>query len=192
MTLAGLELACAPRPGARGARYGDDPIPPHSRQSLEGARELDQQGVRAFAEGRYADAVLLFRASQALGGPPSEVWNVARSLERLDDAEGAAEAIDEYLAARDLTAQDRAEGEREVHALRARPSWLTVTTTPPGASVTVDGQAAGGLTPTSFEVRPGSHTIGVRRTGSTPASRTVEARFGRAVVVALDLGEPRK
>lgn len=192
MALGAWCLGCTLRPGEPGARLADDPIPPHAQPSLDGARELDQQGVRAFAEGRYADAVLFFRGSRALGGPASETWNVARCLERLDDAEGAARAIDDYLAARDLTAQDRAEAEREARALRGRPSWLTVTTTPPGATVTVDGQPVGGPTPTSLELRPGVHTVAVRRAGSVPASRTVEARFGRAVVVALDLGETRK
>jgi hypothetical protein len=167
-------------------------MPLHAKANLEGARELDQQGVKAFAEGRYADAVTFFRASQALGGPPTETWNVARCLERLDDAEGATNAIDAYLAAHDLSAQDRAEAERENRILKTRPSWLTVTTTPSGASVAVDGQAAGGPTPTSFEVRPGAHTVVVKRTGYATESRIVDARFGRALVVALDLEVARK
>lgn len=183
-------LGCAPRRAARAA--DDSPVPAHARPSLEGARELDQQGVKAFEEGRYVDAIRLFRGSQALGGPSSEAWNVARSLERLDDAEGASAAIDEYLAAHDLAAQDRAQAERESRSLKARPSTAVVTTTPPGASVTVDGQPAGGPTPTSFELRPGTHTIALDRPGCRPVSQVVEARFGRAVVVALDLVEARK
>jgi hypothetical protein len=182
---------CTPRLGARGASL-DSPIPPHTKPSIEGARELDQQGVKAFADGRYADAVLLFRASQALGGPSSESWNVARCLERLDDGEGAAAAIDEYLTARDLAPQDRAQAEREARALSARPSQLTVTTSPAGATVTVDGQPAGATTPASLEVRPGTHTIALSRPGYQPDSRVVEARYGRALVVALDLAVARK
>jgi hypothetical protein len=176
-----------------GARGSDSPISPHAKPSIEGARELDQQGVKAFGEGRYADAVVLFRGSRALGGPSAEVWNVARCLERLDDAEGAAEAIDAYLAATDVGAQDRAEAEREGRVLKGRPSWLTVTTTPAGASVAVDGQpASGGLTPTSLELRPGAHAVSVKRAGYEAQSRIVEARFGRALVVAIDLDAVRK
>jgi hypothetical protein len=181
---------CRQGPGGRAA--WQSAAPPHARPNLEGARELDQEGVKAFGEGRYGDAIQLFRTARALGGPPSEVWNVARSLERIDDAEGAAAAIDEYLAGRDLSAQDRAEAEREVRALRARPSVLTVTTTPAGATVAVDGQSAGGPTPTSFEIHPGPHAVVVRRGGYEAESRSIEARFGRAVVVALDLAPTRK
>ena len=44
----------------------------------------------------------------------------------------------------DVLPQDRADAGREAQALRARPSVLTVTTTPPGASVTIDGKPAPG------------------------------------------------
>jgi hypothetical protein len=192
LAMGGQGPACAPRPGPSGGPLADSPVPARARPSIEGARELDQQGVKAFGEGRFADAAVLFRSARALGGPASESWNLARCLERLDDAEGAAGAIDLYLASRDLGPQDRADAERESRALRARPSWLTVTTTPAGASVAVDGQTTAGPTPTSLEVRPGTHTVVVKRAGYTPESRIVDARFGRAIVVALDLEMGRK
>jgi hypothetical protein len=154
---------------------------------VEAARQLDQEGIRAFREARWADALRYFRASYRLGGPPSEVWNMARCRERLDDPEGAATAIDQYLGSKDLTPQDRAEGERELQALRARPSTLTVTTRPSGAVVTVDGRQTAGPTPVSVEIPPGSHTIAVHRDGYTTETRPLEARFGRAVIVSLEL-----
>jgi hypothetical protein len=165
--------------GAEGARRGSPDV--------EAARELDQEGVRAFRESRWADALRYFRASYRLGGPPSEVWNMARCRERLDDPEGAARDIDQYLANKDLSPQDRAEGERELQALRSRPSTLTVTTRPSGAVVTVDGRQTTGPTPVSVEIPPGSHTIAVRRDGYTTETRPLEARFGRAVIVSLEL-----
>ncbi len=184
--------ACAPRQGTGAAAAAGEGVPGQAGANLEAARELDQQGVKAFAEGRYADAVRLFRAAQTLGGPPSEIWNVARSLEQLDDAEGACSAIDEYLASRGLDSDDRAEAERKSQALKTRPSWLTVTTTPGGASVAVDGQAVGGPTPTTVPIRAGVHALLVQRAGFSPESRVVEARFGRALVVVLDLAAARK
>jgi hypothetical protein len=151
------------------------------------ARELDREGVRSFREGRYVDAVRYFRAAFALGGPPSELWNIARSREKLDDPEAAIAAIDEYLAQRDLSPPDRAEADREGRALRARPSVLTVTTNPPGATVVADGKTVLGTTPLSVELSVGAHTIVLRRDGYLAETRPVEARFGRALIVALDL-----
>ncbi len=157
------------------------------KPSLESARELDQEGVRAFKEGRYADAVRYFTVAYRMGGPPSELWNIARARERMDQPEEAARAIEEYLGQRDLSAADRADGERELHALHTRPSMLTVTTSPPGAVVTVDGKQTVGPTPVSVAGRAGSHTIAVHHEGYMTVTRPLEARFGRAVIVSLDL-----
>jgi hypothetical protein len=157
------------------------------RSSVDTARELDQQGVRSFRAGRYTDAIAYFRAAFQLGGPSSELWNIVRCREGMDDAEGAAAAIDDYLAQKDVLPQDRTDAAREAQALRGRASVLTVTTRPPGASVTIDGKPAPGSTPLSTDVRAGSHTVAVQRGGYLPATQSVEARFGRAVIVTLDL-----
>ncbi len=163
-----------------------------SHLNLAAARQLDQVGVQRFRDGHYADAIRYFEAAFRLGGPSSELWNVARSRERIDDAEGACISIDEYLARHDLSPEDRAEAEREAQALRTRASVLSVTTTPAGALVTVDGTQAPGQTPISLEIRAGPHTLVVRREGSSPETRRFEARFGRAVIVSLDLGATGK
>ena len=107
-------LACVPR---RPARPSPRPTAIRRRAphpDLEAARELDQQGVRAFRDARFADAIRFFRSAYRLGGPSSELWNIARSRERMDDAEAASTAIVQYLAQPDLGAQDRADAEREL------------------------------------------------------------------------------
>jgi len=182
--------SCAFSHHARGSYVGDPDV--REQPNVESARELDREGVRAFADGRYADAIHYFWTAYRLGGPASELWNVARSQERLDDAEAAVAAIEDYLELRDLSPEDRAEAERELQALRARPSTLTVTTTPPGAVVTVDGKQTVGPTPLSVDVTPGSHTIAIRRDGFVPQTRPLEARYGRAVIVSLDLQRASK
>ncbi|MDP9151874.1 MAG: PEGA domain-containing protein, partial [Myxococcota bacterium] len=171
---------------------GDEDVFVQSRPEVTAARELDQEGVRSFREGRYLDAIRYFRAALRLGGPSSELWNVVRSLERLDDAEGAAAVVDEYLARRDLAPEDRAGAEREARALRERPSTLTITTSPPGATVVLDGKGAAAPTPLSLEVRAGPHLLVLRRVGYAVASQSFEARYGRAVVVSLDLARASK
>jgi len=178
-------------PRARGATE-DDAGGRGAHPDVEGARELDQTGVKLFRDGRFADAIRYFRAAYRMGGPSSELWNVARCRERLDDGEGAALAIDEYLAQRDLAPADRAEAERELHALRARPSILTVTSLPPGAAVQLDGRPTGGTTPLSFEIPAGAHSLAIRHVGFTAETRPLEARFGRAVIVSVTLAREGK
>lgn len=196
--LASGAFACAgvgPRGSAQGrAAEGSEAEGVHvrARPDVAAARELDHEGVRSFREGRFADAVRYFRAAYKLGGPSSELWNIARSQEKADDPEGAVRAIEEYLTRKDLSAADRGDAEREMRALRVRPSILTVTTNPPGAVVSVDGKAIPGATPVSVEVPAGAHTLVVRREGFAPESESLDARFGRALIVALDLARAAK
>ncbi len=155
--------------------------------NVASARELDRLGVRSFLENRFADAVLYFRAAHGLGGPPSELWNIARCEERKGDAEAAAAALDEYVAEREVSAADRDEAAREALLLRSRSSMLTVTTRPTGATVLVDGRRTAGTTPLSIEVAHGAHTLVVQHPGHPDETREVEARFGRPLIVQLDL-----
>jgi hypothetical protein len=190
--LSSAAAACLPRPGQDVTESTRGGAPGGAHPSVDAARELDQQGVRSFRAGRYTDAIAFFRAAYQLGGPSSELWNIVRCREGMDDAEGASAAIDEYLSLHDVLPQDRVDAGHEAQALRARPSTLTVTTTPPGASISVDGKPSPGSTPLSTDVRAGTHTIAVQRAGYLAATQTIEARFGRAVIVTLDLERAAK
>jgi hypothetical protein len=183
--LAVLNAACLPRTADWGIPRED--ATPGARSSVAVARGLDQEGVRSYRAGHFTDAIAYFRAAHDLGGPSSEIWNIVRCREGMDDLEGASTAIDEYLSLKDVLPQDRADAEREAQTLRGRSSVLAVTTTPPGALVTVDGHGVPGSTPLSVEVHAGSHALVIRREGYTTVSQSLEARFGRAVIVTLDL-----
>src|ERR1700722_7033228 len=115
--LAAAFAVTAPR------RVGAEPSRPAALpDDLERARTLDQQGVRAFREGRYNDAIRYFEEAFRLGGPSSELWNIARCDVKLDDPEAASVALDSYLAGSDLSPEDRASAKRELDDLRRRPS----------------------------------------------------------------------
>jgi hypothetical protein len=182
-----VTTACATTSAHAPGANGRASLARHGHGDLDAARELDQEGVRAFRDARFSDAIRYFVAAYRLGGPSSELWNVARCREHMDDPEGAATALEQYLAQRDLSTQDRVEAEHEAQWLRTRPSMLTVTTTPSGAVVTLDGRQTVGPTPVSLEIRPGAHTLVVRRDGFAIERRPLEARFGRAVIVSLEL-----
>jgi len=172
----------------------DEPEVKRSRgaKDLESARELDQAGVQSFKAGRFADAIRFFRAAYRKGGPSSELWNIARCEERLDDGELAASTIEEYLAQRDLAPRDRADGERELRALSERSSQLVVTTVPSGAVVVLDGKQTVGPTPLTIDIAAGSHSIAVHHDGYATETRPVTARFGRAIIVSLDLAKANR
>lgn len=167
-------LLCAPI--ARADDAGDD---------LARARFLDQQGVRAFADGRFHDAITLFTESYGAGGPASELWNVARCQLKVDDAPGARRTLEKYLAHKGLSADDRAEGRRLLDEIEARPSSFVVASTPTGATVLVDGRPIG-VTPLASSLPPGGHDVALVGAGGK-TSMHVDARDGRAVVVSAAL-----
>lgn len=171
-------LALVARPAFAEPRRGDD---------LGRARALDKEGARAYAEGRYGDAVRFFEEAHRLGGPPFELWNVAKCLLRLDQPEQAAEKLERYLETPNLPKEDRDEAAHQLDLLKKRPSTLTVTSTPSGAEVTLDGKSLDGRTPLSGTVPPGAHTVVVTSASNPPVTRRVDARYGKAVSVDAPL-----
>lgn len=158
-------------------------------KDLTRARERDREGAKAYGEGRYADAIRFFDEAHRLGGPPFELWNIAKCHLRLDQPEQAAEYLERYLATPNLPKEDREEATAQLDQLKKRPSTLTVSSSPPGANVTVDGKEVPGVTPLNVTVPPGSHTVQVSAPTGVPFTKQVEARYGRALIVDAPLKE---
>jgi hypothetical protein len=152
---------------------------------LARARALDKEGAKAFAEGRYREAIRAFEEAYRLGGPAFELWNAAKCYVRLDEPEQAAEMLERYLAIPNIPKDDRDEASQQLDALKKRPSTLTVTSTPSGARVAIDGKPVEGRTPLSLSVAGGQHTVTVTAEGAAAQTKPIEARYGRAVTVEV-------
>ncbi|MDB4933751.1 MAG: Thiol-disulfide isomerase [Labilithrix sp.] len=163
-------------------------------EDLARARVLDQQGAKAYADGRYNDAIRYFEEAHRLGGPPFELWNIAKCHVRLDQPEQAAEMLERYLATPTLPSEDREEATQQLEALRRRPSTVTIASVPTGAAVTLDGRppAEGGKTPTTFTVQPGPHTITLSYPKYAVYTQTLDAKYGRAIILDVPLARDTK
>jgi hypothetical protein len=163
--------------------------PAWASEDMERARLLDQQGVRAYKEERYNDAIRFFEEAFHIGGPPSELWNIARCHLRLDDPEDAAKEIERYLGQSGLSLEDHAEATQQLHEIQHRHSTLTVASSPSGATVFVDNRrgAPAGVTPATIDLPPGSHTVYVERPGYESYDKSVDAKYGRALLVDAQL-----
>ena len=153
------------------------------------ARELDQYGVKAFREGHYRDAIRFFSEAFKLGAPSTELWNIAKCEQKLDEPEEADAALEKYLAQSDLTPRDRADATRELQELRRRPSTLAIDSEPTAARVSIDGKRPPGnaVTPLSTEVTAGKHHVRVDKEGTGVFETDVDARYGRAILVNAKL-----
>jgi hypothetical protein len=163
--------------------------PAAASDDLERARLLDQQGVRAYKEERYNDAIRFFDEAFRIGGPPSELWNIAKCHLRLDDPEDASKEIEKYLGQSGLSAEDRAEAAQQLREIEHRHSTVTVASSPSGATVYLDGRRSGavGVTPATLDVPPGSHTVTVEHPGYEAYEKSIEVKFGRAALVDAHL-----
>ena len=187
-----LALVLASSPALAHAQPKTAPPPKPASDDLARARALDQQGAKAYADGRYNDAIRYFEEAFRLGGPAFEQWNIAKCHLRLDQPEQAADMLEKYLATPNLPAEDQREAQEQLDELRKRSSTLTVSSSPSGATVTVDGKPAPGKTPLSVTVGPGPHAVAVSHPNHAIYNKQVEARYGRAIILDAPLDEEDK
>jgi len=75
----------------------------------------------------------------------------------------------------------------------AEAGQVALTTTPAGASVTIDGMPVG-VTPLTYALPPGGHAIGISLAGHASAARAITIQRGETATLAVDLARvgPRK
>jgi hypothetical protein len=117
------------------------------------------------------------------------VFNVALTLTELGRDDEAFNYFSEYLHAFDLSAEDRAEGERRIDALRPRVAVLHIESTPEGAEVRLDRRdlPVRGATPLELAVAAGPHRVFATREGYAEASASATATLGASARVELTL-----
>jgi tetratricopeptide (TPR) repeat protein len=124
------------------------------------AKAQFEKGATLYREQRYEEAVIAFLAADRLTPNPALSFNIARAYERLDDTSSALRWYRDYLR-RAPDAGNAGDVEAKVRSLDGvlvlrGLQQVTILSSPPGASVTVDGRDVG-VTPYT-----GDHSIGER------------------------------
>ncbi len=139
--------------------------------SATAAKERFESGRVHFRAGRFDPAAELFLEAYATFADPAYLFNVALCYERSGRWGLAVMYYDRFLAVAPgsaATAEVETRRTAAEAARRAEQSWVTVTTTPPGAAVRI-ASAGGDVTCES-----------PCRQAVDPGPVTVSARFGRA------------
>ncbi len=150
------------------------------------AREAYARGQAEFDAGHYEASEAAFAEAYEHVPNPVVLLGVAEARERLGNIPGTIEALETYLAER-TDAPDRAAIEARLTGLRARPGILEVRSTPPGATIELDGTDTGRTTPADLEASSGSHTLVLRLAGHADSTLTVETGPGARVEAARTL-----
>ena len=168
---------------------------PSAEAAAEAPRALAkvkfEEGVKAFGEHRYTDAVAAFLQADAIDPSAALSFNIARAFEHLDNPSSALRWYRDYLR-REPRAANAVEVHARVAALAAilaerGVQQLTVISTPAGASVLIDNQAAGAA-PITTELAPGPHHVRLQLLGyrAQDADVVLDARAPQDLALALE------
>jgi tetratricopeptide (TPR) repeat protein len=148
-----------------------------------------QRGVALYGEADYRAALVEFKRAYATSPNVAVLYNVGETEYQLQDYANALTTFERYLTEAGASESHRGEVESTMDILRARVGHLTITTSPPGAEVTVDDQPIG-RTPfdRSLLVSIGRRKVVASMAGRSPVSRYVDVAADDNAAVSLQLG----
>ncbi len=154
------------------------------------AKEHLDQGVLAFRENRYKDAIDAFLEANRVYPSASTSFNIAKAYEKLGDDAGALSFFRDYLR-RDPTVADREKitariGELEDQLRLRGVQQVTVLSKPDGATVLVDGRPVG-ITPWTSEILPGFHNLTLQLSGYADKKQSFELQKHRSLELFAEL-----
>jgi tetratricopeptide (TPR) repeat protein len=153
-------------------------------EAKERARVLFQQGVAAYRDGKFYEAVAIFLQTQRIYPDTQLCFNIARAYENLGNGSAALRYYRDYLRQADRPS-DGEEVRERVRKLQQQVAQrgvqqLTVLSQPESATVLLDGKPVG-ITPWTGETYPGKHRLAL----------TLEAHAAQEQVIEVDAYEAR-
>jgi tetratricopeptide (TPR) repeat protein len=146
-------------------------------EAKDRARTLFQQGVAAYREGRFYDAVAVFLQTQRVYPDNQLCFNIARAYENLGNSSAALRYYRDYLRQADRPSDGeevrvRVRGLEQQLAQRG-VQQLTVISTPESATVVIDGKPVG-IAPWTGETYPGKHRLALLLDGFVAHEQVVQ------------------
>lgn len=201
-TLSGLALAWTVAPTAAHAKPkptsktpAKTPAKAPKKQDAEPTPEQAQadrhfkNGVALFVEAKYTEALAEFERAYEISPHPLVLYNIAGCHRELSNYAEAVKLYRRFLAegkgqvpaARLTTAQVELDG------ILARIARVTVTASPDGAELFIDGQSLGTLVEMPLIVSPGEHRLAAKAPGYQDGTRVVRVASGDELAVELNL-----
>ena len=136
---------------------------PARADDREDARREFNAGQAADVDRDWQSAIEHYLRANQLVPHPFTTFNIAVDYERLGKSREAATWYERYIA-QITDASERAKTQRLVDDMRQRPAKLKIESTPPGARILIDGNAAG-HTPATVMAKGGTHHVTVEAEG---------------------------
>ncbi len=159
-------------------------------KTKKAAREAYGGGEKAYGRGDYAAAFLEFKKAYDLIPTIHAQYWMAMSQSYGPETSDSYDALTAVLAApdKDKLGDDKiAAANARLEELKKTPATVDVTSTPPGAEVSVDGAAQPGVTPTTVSIVAGTHKLGVGAQGYEPYAIDFTVKPGEKLQQAAEL-----
>lgn len=153
------------------------PAPEPTPEQREAARAAYTRGQALFAEGKFADARVAFQDAYSAVPNPIVLVSIGECQLRLGNFEDAHEAFTRYLADRP-DAPERADVEAKLAQISAMPATLLISSAPAGATLRIDGQDTGKVTPAELSLTRGAHTLELSLAGHSAITEPITAKAG--------------
>lgn len=159
--------------------------------AAQSARALLAKGNKLFAAGDYQGAFAAFSEGNKKKPSPSFLRSMAFCKLKLYQHKDAQDLLTEYLKK-----YKRAKDAKKLSDTLKKLDDVVATTvmiesTPPGADIYIDAEAAGriGQTPKKVTIEPGTHTLILKKAGFSPTTKTftVKAREAASQKIALEV-----
>jgi tetratricopeptide (TPR) repeat protein len=178
--------------------HGQKEDPPAARQTTrvenpalrEQAKALYEQGLAAYRDKKYSDAIDKLLEADRVMPNAAFSYNIALVYEAMGDNRSALRWLRNYLRQSSKGSEETAtlgkvrklEAELQAKGMQQ----VSIVTNPPGATLSIDGQAVG-ITPFTTEITPGSHRAAVTLEGYAPTNQTFELRPDRSMDIEIAL-----
>ncbi len=163
-------------PGAAAAKPGD-------------AKALLTSADKKFKANDYAAALADYEASNTAKASPEAQRGIAMCHDNLQHFAEAVTAYEKFIADAAAKKEQVEEAKNRVLAIKAMPGKIHVETTPPGASIVLDGAQTPyeKVTPVDIELPPGKHTILIGADGYENVTKEVDVGYASKQDLKADL-----
>jgi hypothetical protein len=161
-------------------------------QGAPAARQLYGSGETKFKAGDYAGALVDFQAADSIKAAPQAARYIGLCQDKLGHYQDAVTAYERFLANVPAKMTKEAdETKKRVDEIKAMPGHLHIETTPPGATVAIDGKPQTSPTPLDVDVPAGKHTLHVTGDSEEPQDKDVDVAYGSKQDVSLQLASQK-
>jgi tetratricopeptide (TPR) repeat protein len=162
-----------------------------SKKDKKKAEELHGQAVNFYKEGNYEEALKFFAMADELESNPVTAFNIARCYEKLGKYADAYDYYVKYIDSGDTARLEDAEEAME--RIESEPVRLVIEFSPKGSEVFLDGDPIeADASPAEVKVKPGQHTIFIRKDGFESVERELEIPPGGEAYVEAELVKSKK